>query len=140
MTTIEARKLIESVKPNTNLPPIKRNKSWLFIFGEASGELHFYDVKFEPGAAFDRIIDAHEKKDRATELLDLLAYTTPDEAADNAKLLRDAQTTINYYRKLISVRGAIPAIAAAGAAAPATVHPDATAAATAANPPTVSTP
>lgn len=137
MTTIEARKLIESVKPNTSLPPIKRNKSWLFIFGEASGELHFYDVKFDPGAAFERILAKHTTDGRATELVDALAYTTPEEAAANAKLLRDAQTTIDYYRKLISVRSTI---AAAGASAPATVNPGATAAATAANPATVSTP
>jgi hypothetical protein len=128
MTQDAALKLLQTVKPNPALPPLKRNKSWLLVYGDSEGKLHFYDTKYSPDAAFDRVNAAHAKDGRRTELVDVMAYTALDEAELHAKTLRDAQLTLDYYRgcispSLLNNASAAPAAAAPSGAAPDTASP-----------------
>lgn len=74
---------------------MKRNKSWLFVFADPNKELHFYDTKYSPHDAYNRIVE----KQPLYTLLDVLAFTSPDEAQSNAVQMRSACETIRFYQK-----------------------------------------
>jgi hypothetical protein len=97
MTIAQAQDLILKLQPNPALPPMKRNKSWLFVFADTDKELHFYDTKSSPAEAFARI----SVKQPTYKLLDVLAFTSPDEATSNAINMRSACETIRFYQKQI---------------------------------------
>ena len=78
---------------------MKRNKSWLFVFADSDKELHFYDVKASPAEAFARI----SVKQPTYVLLDVLAFTSPDEATTNAIQMRSACETLRFYQKQLAV-------------------------------------
>lgn len=97
MTIEEGFKLIATLQPNLALPPMKRNKSWLFIFADPAKELHFYDTRTSPADALARIT----AKQPSYHLLDVLGFTASEEATTNAVQLRAAAETIRHYQRLI---------------------------------------
>jgi len=97
MTIEQGYKLVATLQPNLALPPMKRNKSWLFIFADPAQELHYYDTKTSPADALGRIA----AKQPSYTLLDVLGFTSPDEATSNAVQLRAATETIRHYQRMI---------------------------------------
>ena len=80
------------------MPALQKNKSWLFVFADPNKKLHFYDAKFSPREAFERIIN----KQPAYEMLDVIAFVSPDEAGKIATNLRQAQEMLDYYTSSLS--------------------------------------
>jgi hypothetical protein len=109
MNTAEALRRIDSVTSPIAMPIQARNKSWLFVFMDADRELQFYDARHSPRDAFDRILRAQPRH----ELLDVLAFTSADEAKKVAVELQQARTLLNYYSSMMP-----PAPPAAAAANP----------------------
>lgn len=95
-----------------SIPIQARNKSWLFVFVDETRTLHFYDAKGTPREAFERIITAKPKH----EMLDVLAFTSADEAKNIAISLHQARTMLEYYTKMIPAEPAGAPPAAAGVA------------------------
>ena len=99
MNTAQAIERISAVTSSPRMLALQRNKSWLFVFVDKSRKLHFYDAKFSPREAFERI--AIRQPDY--EMLDVVAFVSSEEATKLATNLRQAQEMLDYYTGLIPV-------------------------------------
>lgn len=97
MNYTQSLALIQTLQPNMSLPPIRRNKSWLLVFGTADLQLVFYDVRFSLAEGFQRIVAAHAKDNRQYELIDITPFTTADEAGEQCKIFKSAYENIRFF-------------------------------------------
>ena len=99
MNTEQIIKKLEEVSAKQHMPALARNKSWLFIAKDKEGELHFYDTKYSPDAAYKRIALAQPDY----EILDIIPYTDADGATGTVKTLRDATSLFKHYNAQVRV-------------------------------------
>ncbi len=99
MTTEQIIKKLEDVSAKQHMPALARNKSWLFVAKDKEGELHFYDTKYSPDAAYKRIAVAQPDY----EILDIIPYTDADGATGTVKTLRDATALFKHYNAQVRV-------------------------------------
>lgn len=112
MNRTEALRRIDSVTSPLAMPIQARNKSWLFVFMDANRALQFYDARHSPRDAFERILKAQPRH----ELLDVLAFTSADEAKNVAISLQQARTMLDYYTAMMPPTDSSTAAAHAAAA------------------------